>query len=133
MKEFNKIDLNNRDEAIEFLSRLSELVKCTLVGFGWAYKMENEFISTKNFAYRFGYFLPKGYEDIGNLPYDKIFVGKNSKDVVGVYKKLLEIYFEIEDFRMPPSVAPKIGYHALERMLEEADRELDRIIEEIKQ
>lgn len=66
-------------EYLEFISRLSELIKCTLAGFGWVYKMESEFIATKIFSSRFVEFIPKGYVRIDELPYKKYFWEKTIK------------------------------------------------------
>lgn len=131
MKELISIDCNNKIEVIELLARLSELVKCTLGGFGSVYKAESIFISTKNFEYRFEAFLPKEFENIDELPYEKMFSGKNSIILAAIYRQLLNVFFQIGDFRIPPTSEPKIGYSTIENELRQVDKELDLLIEKI--
>lgn len=131
MNKFTKIDCDNQLEFVEYISALSQLVKCTLAGFGWVYKMESEFISLKNFSYCFTSFLPPINPRIDQIVWEKVFIGKNAKEIINVYKKLLEIYFQVEDFRMPPTAEPQVGYFVIKDELETVDKELDSLIKKI--
>jgi len=131
MNKFRKIDCDNKLEFIEYISRLSQLVKCTLAGFDWVYKMEPEFISLKNFSYCFTSFLPQINSRIDQIVWEKMFIGKNSRELINVYKKLLEIFFQVENFRMPPTAEPKVGYFLIKDEFESVDKELDSLINKI--
>jgi len=131
MKELATIDFSNKSEVMEFLTRLSELVKCTLGGFNLVYRAEAEFVSTKIFAFRFVSFLPKGFENFDVLPYKKLFSGKYSKKIVYIYKKMLIVFFEIESFRMPPTSEPSVGYEVIESQLKDINGDLDLLLKRI--
>lgn len=131
MNKLSKINLDNKTETIEFIARLSELVKCTLGGFDSVYKDVSKFISTKNFAYRFSYFLPHEYTNLDNLHYEKIFIGEGSEILIKIYGRLLEIFLAIEEFRMPPTSEPVDGYDKIENLLKQTDVELDSLISKV--
>lgn len=43
---------------------------------------------------------------------------------------MLEIFFQIEDFRMPPTAEPEVGYILIRNELEIVDQLLNNMIED---
>lgn len=126
-----RLDCDSNFETIEFLSRLSELVKCTLGGFELVHKDLGKLISTINFAFRFSHFLPDSRKNINDLSYGELFVGRDAPALINIYKKLLDIFFELKEFKVSPVTEPLCGYLEIEKGLREVDSELDQVLKKI--
>jgi hypothetical protein len=73
------------------------------------------------------------YKRIGLLA-ASIIINYNSNIVLlttNLFLKLLNVFFDLEDFRMPPTDPPKVGYDEIEKKLRIIDKELDLILEKI--
>ena len=125
MNKFTKINSDNIQQTIEFLSRLSELVKCTLGGFSLIYD-QSKFISMKNFSFRFSLFLPKNCNNIDNINYKKIFIGKKQSSLIMIYQQLLKIFIQESEFRIPPTNEPPVGYSLIEKEFRKVDKAIDQ-------
>lgn len=59
----------------------------------------------------------------------KYLLGRNTKKIINVYKKLLDVFFEIEDFQMPLSIDLINPFQKIRSDLESIDINLDDLIE----